>query len=104
MSSAGLRAAESLFHRQGALRNNGIQINGGERATHELGLNKAPSAKHEYGEKALTLELVNSLDEAVDHIHENGSSHTECVVTGANMLRTLETCRSYTSLVRSIIS
>lgn len=67
---------------QGALRDNEIQIFGGEKAAHQLGLNKAPADKHEYGEKKLTLELVDSLDAAIDHIHEYGSSHTECIVTG----------------------
>ncbi len=45
-------------------------------------MNRAPADKHEYGEKKLTLELVDSLEAAVDHIHANGSSHTECIVTG----------------------
>lgn len=67
---------------QGELRENDIQIFGGEKAAHQLGLPKAPAAKHEYGEKSLTLELVDGLDEAIDHIHEFGSSHTECIVTG----------------------
>lgn len=74
--------AKATHGTQGALRDNGIQINGGEKAAHQLGLSKAPSPKHEYGEKVLTLELVDSLDKAVNHIHENGSSHTECIVTG----------------------
>lgn len=49
----------------------------------ELGLPAAPSPKHEYGTTALTVELVDSLEEAIDHIHKNGSSHTESIVTGA---------------------
>ena len=67
---------------QGELRDNDVQIFGGEKAAHQLGLAKAPSNKHEYGEKALTLELVDNLEAAIDHIHEFGSSHTECIVTG----------------------
>ena len=38
--------------------------------------------RHEYGEAELTLELVSSMDEAIDHLHANGSGHTECIVTG----------------------
>ena len=38
--------------------------------------------RHEYGEAELTLELVEGMDEAIDHLHANGSGHTECIVTG----------------------
>ena len=38
--------------------------------------------RHEYGEAALTLELVDSMDEAIDHIHAHGSGHTEAIITG----------------------
>ena len=38
--------------------------------------------RHEYGEAELTLELVNSMDEAIDHLHAHGSGHTECIITG----------------------
>lgn len=65
------------------MRDKDVKYYGGERAASVLGITKAASAKHEYGEKALTLEIVSSLDEAIDHIHENGSSHTECIVTGS---------------------
>jgi gamma-glutamyl phosphate reductase len=35
----------------------------------------------EYGELEMTVEVVSSLADAVAHIHTNGSSHTEVVVT-----------------------
>ena len=38
--------------------------------------------RREYGDAELTLELVGSMDEAIDHLHANGSGHTECIVTG----------------------
>ena len=60
-----------------------ITLYGGEKSTRALGLPEAPSPKHEYGSLALTLELVDSMDEAIDHIHKFGSSHTESIVTGA---------------------
>ncbi|KAK9823707.1 hypothetical protein WJX72_004820 [[Myrmecia] bisecta] len=70
-----------LFQLQTSLRNAGVSILGGERAVATLGLPPAPSARHEYGTLAVTLELVDSMDEAIDHIHANGSGHTECILT-----------------------
>ena len=62
----------------------GITVLGGEEAVKEIGnLKPAPSAKHEYGTRTLTLEIVKGLEEAVDHIHANGSGHTEAIITGA---------------------
>ena len=61
---------------------NGVKIYGGERASHALSLAPAHAPKIEYGSNELTLELVSSLDEAIDHIHEYGSSHTEAIITG----------------------
>lgn len=56
---------------------------GGKRAAQAIGLPPAPAVKHEYGSMEVTLELVDNVDEAIAHIHANGSSHTECIVTGA---------------------
>ena len=74
--------ALQLFHLQTALRDSNIAIYGGERSCKYLSLPKAPSPRHEYGTAALTLELVESMDDAIDHLHANGSGHTECIVTG----------------------
>ena len=73
---------------QGALRDSGVTIYGGERAAHALGLPAAPAAKHEYGEKALTLELVPDMEAAVEHIHRFGSGHTEAICTGERLSAT----------------
>ena len=54
---------------QRALGESGIKLYGGERAAHALGLPPAEAPKKEYGSRELTLELVSSFDEAVDHIH-----------------------------------
>jgi glutamate-5-semialdehyde dehydrogenase len=35
----------------------------------------------EYGELALSIAVVESLDAAIEHIHEHGSSHTESIIT-----------------------
>lgn len=64
-----------------ALRDAGVEIHGGQRASGELGLPPMPAARHEYGNLACTLELVPGLDAAIDYIHANGSSHTDCIVT-----------------------
>jgi len=37
---------------------------------------------HEYGDLVLAVRVVASLDEAIEHIHRYGSSHTETIVTG----------------------
>lgn len=71
-----------LFRLQTALRDANIAIYGGERSCKYLSLPAAPSPKHEYGTAALTLELVDNMEEAIDHLHANGSGHTECIVTG----------------------
>ena len=61
----------------------GITVLGGQEAIKEIGnLKPAPSPKHEYGTCTLTLEIVRSMDEAVDHIHSYGSGHTEAIITG----------------------
>jgi len=64
-----------------ALEGAGVTVHGGDRAVVALGLPAAPAARHEYSSLDVTLELVSSLDEAIDHIHRHGSGHTECVIT-----------------------
>ena len=78
-----------LFQLQTALRDANIVIYGGERSCKYLSLPTAPSPRHEYGTAALTLELVESMDDAIDHLHANGSGHTECIVTGGVFLQSL---------------
>ncbi len=44
-----------------------------------------PESWHiEYGEKKLSYKIVNSLEEAIEHINENSSGHTESIVTENN--------------------
>ena len=64
-----------------ALRGAGVTLHGGPRAVAQLGLPPAPAPKHEYGTLDVTIECVDSLGAAIDHIHAHGSGHTECVVT-----------------------
>jgi len=35
----------------------------------------------EYGELALTIEVVEDLEAAMEHINKNGSGHTDVIVT-----------------------
>ena len=35
----------------------------------------------EYGDARLTVCIVGSLAEAIEHIHRHGSGHTECIIT-----------------------
>lgn len=41
----------------------------------------AKNLKHEYSELALTIELVDDVESAIDHINKHGSSHTESIIT-----------------------
>lgn len=70
-----------LYKIQTALRDADIKLYGGDVAVRALGLEPAPSPKHEYGTLELTIELVDSMEQAIDHIHQFGSSHTESIIT-----------------------
>ncbi len=65
----------------GALRAAGVALHGGPRAAAELGLPPAPALHHEWSSLDVTIELVDSLDAAIDHIHAHGSGHSEAIVT-----------------------
>lgn len=70
--------AEALLD---ALRGAGVALFGGPRAAARLGLEEAASFHHEYGDLAATVEIVDGVDEAIDHIHRHGSAHTDAIVT-----------------------
>ena len=59
----------------------GVEKFGGARAAKELSLPPCPALRHEYGTLALTVEIVDSMDEAIEYIHANGSAHTDCIIT-----------------------
>lgn len=44
-------------------------------------MKKAPSSKHEYCSMDVTLEIVDSLDDAVNHINGHSSKHTDSIIT-----------------------
>jgi delta-1-pyrroline-5-carboxylate synthetase len=64
-----------------ALRASGVKCLGGPKAM-KLGLCDIPAKelKCEYGDLTCMVEVVNSLDEAIDWIHTYGSGHTESIV------------------------
>ncbi len=65
-----------------SLRSSGVNVFGGPRAMKE-GYAERPAEgfNTEYGDLGITIEIVSNLNDAIDHIHTWGSSHTECIVT-----------------------
>ncbi|KAL0844606.1 hypothetical protein Bca101_017852 [Brassica carinata] len=63
------------------LQNNGVTLYGGPRASTILNIPEAPSFNHEYCSKSCTVEVVEDVYAAIDHIHRHGSAHTDCIVT-----------------------
>ncbi|XP_046977710.1 delta-1-pyrroline-5-carboxylate synthase isoform X2 [Vanessa cardui] len=65
------------------LKNEGVKIHAGPRLASQLtfGPPAARTMKHEYGSLECCIEIVKDMDEAIDHIHKFGSSHTDVIVT-----------------------
>ncbi|KAJ0262382.1 Delta-1-pyrroline-5-carboxylate synthase B [Hirschfeldia incana] len=63
------------------LQNNGVTLYGGPKASKILNIPEAPSFNREYCSKACTVEVVDDVYAAIDHIHRHGSAHTDCIVT-----------------------
>ncbi|KAK1562433.1 hypothetical protein Q3G72_011848 [Acer saccharum] len=59
----------------------GVQLFGGPRASNLLNISETCSFHHEYNSLACTIEIVDDVHAAIDHIHQHGSSHTDCIVT-----------------------
>jgi glutamate-5-semialdehyde dehydrogenase len=75
-------AAEFLPKLAERLRAQGVTIHG-DATTRQL-LRDVPVVEDwhtEYGELAVSIGVVNSLDAAIEHIHAHGSSHTESILT-----------------------
>jgi delta-1-pyrroline-5-carboxylate synthetase len=67
-----------------ALQSNGVTLYGGPRASTKLNIPETKSFHREYSSKACTVEFVEDVHGAIDHIHQHGSSHTDCIVTEDN--------------------
>ncbi|XP_031273980.1 delta-1-pyrroline-5-carboxylate synthase-like [Pistacia vera] len=62
------------------LRIEGVTLFGGPKASTLLGVPEANSLHYEYNSLACTIEVVDDVYAAIDHIHEHGSGHTECII------------------------
>ncbi|XP_074582434.1 delta-1-pyrroline-5-carboxylate synthase 1-like isoform X2 [Curcuma longa] len=66
------------------LKNEGVTLFGGPRASKQFGFPEAPSFHHEYNSTACTVEIIDSVHAAIDHIHRYGSAHTDCIIAEDN--------------------
>ncbi|XP_041028227.1 delta-1-pyrroline-5-carboxylate synthase-like isoform X2 [Juglans microcarpa x Juglans regia] len=58
-----------------------VTLYGGPRASNLLNIAEASSLHHEYSSKACTIEIVDDVFAAIDHINQHGSAHTDCIIT-----------------------
>lgn len=61
---------EGLEYLKACLKTNGVEI-----------FENVTDYSFEYGEKKVTLKIVNDIDEAINHINNYGSGHTDCIIT-----------------------
>ncbi|GLT69047.1 hypothetical protein SLA2020_412290 [Shorea laevis] len=62
------------------LRIEGVTLYGGPRASSLLDIPETRSFHHEYNSLACTVEIVDDVYAAINHIHQHGSAHTDCVI------------------------
>jgi len=63
------------------LKNQGVILYGGPRASAELNIPETHSFHYEFNSLACTIEIVNDVHAAINHINRYGSAHTDCIVT-----------------------
>nr|AML23859.1 Delta1-pyrroline-5-carboxylate synthetase [Kosteletzkya pentacarpos] len=63
------------------LKRKGVALYGGPRASSLLNIPETRSFHYEYNSLACTIEIVDDVHAAIDHIHQHGSSHTDCIIT-----------------------
>ncbi|CAO2825552.1 unnamed protein product [Amaranthus hypochondriacus] len=64
------------------LRSEGVDLFGGPRASavQELNIPATQTFHKEYNSPACTVEIVDDVHAAIDHINQHGSAHTDCIV------------------------
>ncbi|XP_054167264.1 delta-1-pyrroline-5-carboxylate synthase-like isoform X2 [Oppia nitens] len=69
------------------LKENGVDIYAGPRLSKKLtfGPQPAKSLRTEYGSLACTIEIVDDVNDAIEHINTYGSGHTDTIVTEDNI-------------------
>lgn len=79
----------NMFKREGVTLFSGPTLN----QTLTFGPPAAKTMRHEYGALEACIEVVKSLDDAIDHVHKFGSSHTDVIITENGNLRNCKTFR-----------
>lgn len=76
-------ASEFLLTVVGPLQNKGVELRGDERVREILNIAPTSAAdwSTEYSDLILAIKMVDSLEQAIDHITTYGSRHTEAIVT-----------------------
>lgn len=60
----------------------GVKVNGDDKARKiEASIGEVKEWAFEYGEKELSVKIVENIEKAVDHINEYGSGHTDCIIS-----------------------
>ncbi|XP_044473107.1 delta-1-pyrroline-5-carboxylate synthase-like [Mangifera indica] len=75
------------------LQREGVKLFGGPRASNLLNLPETRSFHHEYNSLACTIEIVDDVHAAINHIHQHGSAHTDCIVTENNEVAEIFLCQ-----------
>ncbi|KAI3977760.1 hypothetical protein MKX01_039823 [Papaver californicum] len=75
-----LLTSGSLNELVGELLNAGITLYGGPKVSTSLNIMETRTFHHEYNTMACTIEIVDDVYAAIDHIHCHGSAHTDCIV------------------------
>ena len=66
-----------------ALKENNVELRGTEEIVKLTGCNQGPEEdnRKEYLDYIVSAKVINSLDEAIEHINYFGSHHTDCIIT-----------------------
>ncbi|KAG9155169.1 hypothetical protein Leryth_011143 [Lithospermum erythrorhizon] len=70
-------AFQELIHE---LKQEGVTLFGGPKACALLDIEETHTFHHEYSCRSCTIEIVDDVHAAIEHINQHGSGHTECIV------------------------